>query len=477
MQSGSLPESPLPLAPETTAARGTPSRFQRNRLRQVLLIFLSIYLVGGIISGLIFLNRLQSWLQPLANGQGHIADSLNATTAEVTADQKAREELAISKEKRINVLLLGIDQRDNERGSPSRTDTMLLATLDLTNKTAGLLSIPRDLYVTIPDIQIPGNTPGPQIDRINTAHFWGEWLKYPGGGPELAKRTVAYNLGIPVDYYARIDFHGFEKIVDALGGVTVNIEKPIYDPEYPINDDDTAPIYFAPGRQTLNGQRALQYVRTRYTDSDFGRSRRQQQVLMTLAQQAIRLDALPRLPSLIGLLGSSFKSDMPIAEMLRLGSLAKEIDSDDIVIQQIDPTMVTPTVTTGGAYVLIPKKDRIDLAIQDVLYGAIVRREAARIAVLSGTNKPNIAKDLATSLQKHSYTIAAINDADSKTYTQSQIIYFTVKPYTITTLIKHLRTYSPSLSVTRAIAEQRTNNYSADIVIIIGQDLANTRFD
>lgn len=483
MQRSNLSEPRL-LSRLPVISRVTDDTYLRDHGRQIFLILSSLYILGGILFGYIFLSKMQTVFQThaLDQNQAHNGTGLNDPVVLVTADQKTRDDLAIPKEKRVNILLLGIDQRVGERamGYPSRTDTILLATLDLTNKTAGLLSVPRDLYVTIPDIRIPGQGSGPQIDRINTAHFWGDWLKYPGGGPELLKKTFSYNFGAQIDYYARIDFRGFERAVDALGGVTVNVEKPIYDAAYPTDDDETMTIYFAPGQQKLNGQRALQYVRTRHADSDFERSRRQQQVLVALAQQAMKVDALPKLPSLIGILGSSFASDIPVTEMLRLGTFAKEIDANDIVTRQIDPTMVTETITSGGADVLIPKKEKIELALQDVLYGPMVRREAAKIAVLSGVAKPDVAARLARSLQGYGYEIVTVGDADSKDYRQSQIVYHTVKPYTVMTLVKHLKTPASKPSIVRDVSEQpntTTGMDKIDITIIVGQDIAHGDLD
>ena len=461
--------------------------YLREHKLQILLTVSCLYLIGGAIFGYVLFSKAQTTLGAYRLGQesGRTDDGISdLPTVLAGTDKNTKEDLAASKEKRVNIVLLGIDQRDDERrrGDPSRTDTIIFVTLDLTNKTAGLLSVPRDLYVTIPDIRIPGNGPGPQIDRINTAHFWGDWLKYPGGGTELLKKTFAYNFGVPIDYYARIDFRGFEKAIDTLGGVTVNVEKPIYDETYPTDkDSETMEIYFASGKQTLNGRRALQYVRTRHADNDFARNHRQQQVLAALAQQTLKMDALPKLPSLLSILKSSFETDMPLVEMLRLGALFKEIDANDIVTQQIDATMVTETITPGGADVLIPRREKVELAFQDVLYGAMVRRERATVAVLSGVSKSGVASRLAKSLQKHGYDVTTVDDADSKDYRQSEIIYHTNKPYTAATLIKELKTQAPALSIGRDVLDHPNETISspdnADLTIIVGQDLVNADFN
>ena len=116
---------------------------------------------------------------------------------------------------RVNVLFLGIDRRPSEK-CPCRTDTMMLATLDPKTLSAGLVTIPRDLYVPIPEVG---------ENRINTANFYGEQYKYPGGGPALAKKAVEYNLGRRVHYYVLVDFGGFRRAIDALGGIDIDVRE------------------------------------------------------------------------------------------------------------------------------------------------------------------------------------------------------------------------------------------------------------
>ena len=110
---------------------------------------------------------------------------------------------------RVNILLLGVDEREVEEG-PWRTDTLILLTIDPATRTAGMLSIPRDLWVPIPGYDLEG--------KINTAHFVGDAQGYPGGGPALAMATLQYNFGIPVQHYVRLNFSGFERLIDLIGG-------------------------------------------------------------------------------------------------------------------------------------------------------------------------------------------------------------------------------------------------------------------
>ena len=171
---------------------------------------------------------------------------------------------------RINVLVLGIDQRPKEDPNVARSDTMILLTLDPVAKTAGMLSIPRDLYVPLPN----RNTQ----DRINVAHAL--------GGPKYAMQTVEYNFGVPVQYYVRFNFNAVIKIVDLLGGIDVYNEEDINDLSYPDFFFGYDPFNLKAAWQHLDGAMALKYARTRHGSSDFFRMRRQQQVVFALRAKA-----------------------------------------------------------------------------------------------------------------------------------------------------------------------------------------------
>lgn len=157
---------------------------------------------------------------------------------------------------RVNVLLLGIDQRAGEREPGYRTDTMIVFTLDPVSMEAGILSIPRDIWVPIP---------GFENNRINTANFIGDTRDYPGGGIALAKKTVEQFLGIPIHYVVRINFTAFESFIDRIGGITIEVPEDIYDPEYPTENYGTEVFQLSKGVHTLDGETALSYARTRHS--------------------------------------------------------------------------------------------------------------------------------------------------------------------------------------------------------------------
>ena len=162
----------------------------------------------------------------------------------------------------INVLLLGTDARPDDPVAP-RTDTMILLTLDPQSQTAGMLSLPRDLWIPIPGFGYS--------TKINTAYTIGESREYPGGGAQLAKDTISSFVGQPVQYYLRVNFQGFVELIDLIGGVQIVVPETIHDDKYPTDDYGYQTFHIDAGIQHLDGQTALQYVRTRNGDDDYSR--------------------------------------------------------------------------------------------------------------------------------------------------------------------------------------------------------------
>ncbi|MBP3949555.1 LCP family protein [Bacillus suaedae] len=211
----------------------------------------------------------------------------------------------------LNVLLIGIDARNDE---PSRTDTIMVAKYNPCNKTAKIASIMRDSYVTIP---------GHSKNKINAAFAF--------GGEPLLQQTIEKNLDIAIDYYAIINFEGFINMIDSVvpDGLEVPIEKAMVDPHNSIR--------FQSGTQRLNGEEVLKYVRFRKdAESDFGRVRRQQQVLTLLKDEVLSFSGLTKIPSIIGAIRPHVETNIPPTKFLSIGR--------DLVFQKIDEidTMTIP---------------------------------------------------------------------------------------------------------------------------------------
>jgi len=263
-----------------------------------------------------------------------------------------------SQRERVNILLLGVDQRPDEEG-PWRSDTMIVVTVDPRSMTAGALSIPRDLYVEIP---------GYGEQRVNMAHFLGDAYDYPGGGPALVMKTIEYNLGMPVHYYIRINFQGFREVINYLGGVTIDVEEEIWDYRYPDGQYGYTTVHIPAGTQQMDGRTALQYARTRHSGTDFDRLRRQQQVIMAIRQKALRLDLIPKIPALANTMGQMVSTNLQLGEVVTLAQIASQIDAEDIRFGVIDETMTVPIVLEDGAEVLFPKRDKIRQVVEGLFY-------------------------------------------------------------------------------------------------------------
>ncbi|MFN8541941.1 MAG: LCP family protein [Thermomicrobiales bacterium] len=249
---------------------------------------------------------------------------------------------------RLNFLLVGVDRRDD--GELPRTDTIIIITVDPQSKSVGILSLPRDLMVTIPG--------GYGKDKLNAAFVYGERDKRVGGGIGLLKRTIQENLYIQITHYGMIDFKGFERVVDEFGGVTVDPPYPILDDEYPTENYGYTSLYFPAGVQHLNGHQALQYARTRHADSDFGRSRRQQEVILALREQALgqnlisQASLLTKFFPLLTILGDSVRTDLNQNQMMQLASLALSIPTDSIDSFTIQDLLTDYTDENGVEYVV-----------------------------------------------------------------------------------------------------------------------------
>ena len=264
---------------------------------------------------------------------------------------------AWNSKERVNILLMGIDQRDGEKDKGYRTDTMIVLTIDPISHEAGLLSVPRDTWVEIPDYDY--------FDRINTANTIGDTKDYPGGGSALARKAVERLLGVPIHYTARLNFTAFETLIDAIGGIEIDVNRDIYDPEYPTNNFGVETFRLSKGVQTLDGETALKYARTRHNleHGDFDRALHQQQVIMAVREKMKRPEVIASLitrgPDLIDRLSESIKTDMTLEQAQELMALALQIDRDKIRFAVLDSEYTSLTITPEGAAVQVPIRSKI----------------------------------------------------------------------------------------------------------------------
>ena len=339
---------------------------------------------------------------------------------------------------RINILTMGIDQRELEQG-PWRTDTMLILTLDPVTLSGGMLSIPRDLWVPIP---------GFEEGRINTAHYIGDLRDYPGGGTALAAKTVQYNIGVPIHHYVRVNFAAFEQLIDFIGGIDVYVEEEISDPAYPDEAYGYDPLHIAAGLQHFDGETALKYARTRHSPGgDFDRAKRQQQVLLAVFEQSRRLELLPQLapraPEIWSALQDAVVTDLSLGDIISLARLASEVEPANVRYGVVDERYTEFWTTLDGQEVLIPLREQIR-ELRDSIFTAVIptsqaeaeqteepaetpTAEAASIEILNGTTTVGLASLAAEHLQRNDLQVERVDNADRADYADSLVISYTGK--------------------------------------------------
>ena len=255
-------------------------------------------------------------------------------------------------QERFTILLMGWDRRPTDPPDAAyRTDTMMLVSLDPVSGQIGVLSVPRDLYVNIPGYS--------QLQRINSAYVLGE-LRQPGYGPQLAMQTVQYNLGMRIHDYLIVDFNAFIKVVDAIGGITVDVPYNISDSQYPDMGYGYDPFYITAGVHHLDGTTALKYARTRHNSNDFRRAERQQQVIFAIRDQILNVNNLPQVvvaaPSIWASIQEGVRTGLTFDQLVRLGWYAKDIPLENIHTGVIDEQYITFYTTPSGASVVIPNR-------------------------------------------------------------------------------------------------------------------------
>lgn len=372
---------------------------------------------------------------------------------------------------RVTLLLLGLDYRDSGNGeTASRSDTMILLTIDPVTKEAGMLSIPRDLWANI-----PGFDPA----KINTAYYLGDIYQLPGGGPKLAIDTVEKTIGVPIDYYAQIDFSTFERFIDLIGGVKLDIKQPItIDPlgSGPPKTLDT-------GIQVLPGYLALAYARTRYTEGgDFTRSERQQEIILAIRNRFLEPGNFTRLLNnandIYSELSSGINTNLPLEDALKLIVLAAQVDFDNIKSGVINEKYVNFGTSPDGLSILMPIPDLIR-QLRDEIFGSggafspltvgdsntRMNLENAKIYIENSSNSNGLEQRTAEYLTNLGANI--IHTAPtSQFYYSSSIIDHTGNPYTVQFLLDLIGNQT-------TIYHRFDPNNSYDIEIYLGADWLN----
>ncbi|HNT77523.1 MAG TPA: LCP family protein [Anaerolineae bacterium] len=357
----------------------------------------------------------------------------------------------------INILLLGSDRREEKI---ARTDVMMIAVVYPDVPSVSLISIPRDYYAWIP-------TWG--LDKINTAYLRGAKNGYPGGSPSLVKATIEYNFGIPIHYYAMVDFKSYRSIVDAVGGVDIIVECPLHD-TYPDDEVESGvtDIDLEPGLHHLNGKFALWYVRSRWNTSDFDRHRRQQQVLRAIFHQALSQNLLTRIDDLWNVYQDEVESDMGLPELAYMASVAARLDESDVKSRFIrGATLLTSWTAPNGGAVLVPKYDALYEFIKEAAQPPVTSRasqRAYRVRVLNGTGNSSWGQVAAYRLGLEGFWVTDIQDITYTTTTSVVDFTTTSKGSPIARL---LQLYKLSQS---AVVAQPTEDSPVDFQVTLGRN-------
>ena len=373
---------------------------------------------------------------------------------------------------RINVLVMGMDSRAAESDDIPRTDTMILFSLDPQSRTAGMLSIPRDLWVEIP---------GFDYSKINTAYRLGEVYNIAERGPGLALITVENLLGMEIDYYAMVDFNAFEDFIDELGGITVNV--PVKIVVDPLGKHNTETL--KAGENLLPGYLALAYARSRNSSgSDFDRAGRQQQVVMAIRDKILSAEMLPALiknsPALYQSLSSGISSNLTLIQLVRLAWVAQQIPGENIRKGVIGVDQVDFAYSYDGQDILRPLPDEIR-QLRDQIFSltgpvvplapqgdsqTLVDEEYATVLVLNGTYTPGLASQTADYLRTSGLTVTEPGNANEY-YEMTTVIDYTGNPHTLAMIVE-LMSISPE-----NVFHRYDVSGQADVVVIAGQDWAD----
>jgi LCP family protein required for cell wall assembly len=392
------------------------------------------------------------------------------------------EKLKGYSEDRINFILLGMGGFGHD--GPLLTDTMILASYQPSTNKVAMLSIPRDLLVKVPNYG---------WGKINNVNAYAE-VAQAGSGSQVTANVVSEIFNIPIHYYARIDFAGFEKLVDDMGGLDIYVERSFIDYQYPAKNYGYQTVSFKNGWQHMNGDQALKYARSRHGNngegSDFARSLRQQKILLALKEKILSFNTIfnaKKLNSLLSAYNDNVQTNIEIWEALALKKLAENFEGN-IINQILDtsPENYLFESIVGGAYVLQPKAgDWSDLRFlaANIFDQTLTAKENATIEVLNGTKSTGLALNTGLVLQNFGYDVIRMRNAKDQTYKKTVIYDLSngSKKKTLSSLKNKFKA-TITTSLPPWLEKWRGDEWDgegkiftkADIVVVAGQDIIHS---
>lgn len=319
----------------------------------------------------------------------------------------------------LNVMLLGSDT-DNSRNS-GRTDVIVIVSVNYTAGTAALLSIPRDFYAYIPERG---------MQRINTAYAYGEQAS-EGGGPALLTETIAYNLGLRIDRYARVDFNGFRRLIDDIGGVEVSVDCAIQDwrlrePDLDPQVEENWELFTLPiGVHEMDGDLALWYARSRRTSSDFDRGRRHQVILRAMLSRLRSLGILEQYADIWGQIPEIVETDVTLQDIANMIPLALQLQPDQISSYTFRPNVEMRSWSTlEGASVQVPQREAMQNMMRMFLTPPTdlqIAREHPRVEIVNASGYGDLARVAADRLAWEGFNVTISQDRPPFQYVTSLV--------------------------------------------------------
>lgn len=392
-------------------------------------------------------------------------------------------------EDRVNVLLMGIGGEGHD--GPLLTDTIMVASIQPSTGKASLVSLPRDLLVQLPN---------GHFRKINEAYHTGEQVQ-PGRGGEYAAQTIGDVLGVSLPYYVIVDFQGFEKIINEIGGVNVNVERTFSDPLFPTDDDRTKSVTFSAGWQHMNGEQALTFARSRHGNngegSDFARARRQQKIILATKDKLFSSRVLLNTVTVNRLadqLADNITTNVEPWELWRLYNLGKDVNPENVVRLTPDNSpggLLVDATGIDGAYLLQPRGgsfDELRQTVRNIFVDGDRIQEPPRVEIQNGTTISGLGARVSNALERQGYRVVAVTNATDRAAKETVIYDYTSggKPASLAALrlifdarvatgipawlLPSASTLDPNASNYRAPSAPQSK---ADFLVIVGANAAN----
>ncbi|MBU4228297.1 LCP family protein [bacterium] len=335
---------------------------------------------------------------------------------------------------RVNILIVGCDEIENH----GRADTIVFLSISPKTKDALILSIPRDTRVEIP---------GRGMDKINHA--------YAFGGESLISETVSSFLDVPIHFYAVANFNGFVYIIDELGGVEIDVEKEMY---Y-VDKAGGVEINLHPGKQILDGEKALQYIRFRYDKlGDLGRIKRQQKLALAVIKKMISFDSIIKIPQISEGMKEYIETNIEARDTVALANLFRGVNQEKFRVETVQSK---PVYIKGISY-LEPNVEEVQQRVKSLIYS---KNSGMKVEVLNGNSMMGIAHKIAQDLELQGFEIVNVGNADNFNYQQTKIIVYSKEV--------NLDNQFKELFKDFEIVKEYQDQTNLDLVIILGKDMIN----